>query len=164
MSLVTELRLRAPAHQVSRRAKTYWTVRALAGWVLVGVIATFVCLGLPTAGAIALGAVLVVLAAVHIIVMPRWRFRVHRWEATDTAVYTQSGWINQERRVAPVARIQTVDTQRGPFEQVFGLSNVTVTTASAAGPLKIHGLDRSVAEALVEDLTVRTQRAHGDGT
>jgi uncharacterized protein len=96
--------------------------------------------------------------------MPQWRYRVHRWEVSDTAVYTQAGWFTQERRIAPVARIQTVDTHRGPLEQLFGLSNVTVTTASAAGPLKIHGLQRGVAELLVEDLTVRTQAAGGDGT
>jgi hypothetical protein len=106
----------------------------------------------------------VVVAAAHVIVMPHWRYRVHRWEVTDTAVYTQSGWFNQERRIAPVVRIQTVDTERGPFEQLFGLANVTVTTASAAGPLKIRGLDRSVADALVDDLTTRTSHAHEDGT
>src|SRR4051794_41629800 len=65
--------------------------------------------------------------------MPRWRFAVHRWEAAPDAVYTQSGWFDQERRIAPVSRIQTVDTERGPLEQLFGLSSVTVTTASAAG-------------------------------
>jgi membrane protein YdbS with pleckstrin-like domain len=96
--------------------------------------------------------------------MPRWRYRVHRWEATDQAVYTQSGWLNQERRIAPVSRIQTVDTERGPFEQLFGLSNVTVTTASAAGPLKIHGLDRDTAERLVAELTTNTQAERGDAT
>jgi len=96
--------------------------------------------------------------------MPQWRYRVHRWEASGTAVYTQSGWFNQERRIAPVARIQTVDTNRGPFEQVFGLSNVTVTTASAAGPLKIHGLERGLADRLADDLSQRTQSAGGDGT
>ncbi len=74
--------------------------------------------------------------------MPQWRYRVHTWEDAGGAVYTQTGWITQERRIAPVNRIQTVDTQRGPIEQLFKLSNVTVTTASAAGPLKIHGLDR----------------------
>jgi membrane protein YdbS with pleckstrin-like domain len=104
------------------------------------------------------------LAAVHVCVMPPWRYRVHRWESTPTAVYTQSGWFAQERRIAPIARIQTVDTQRGPWEQLFGLANVTVTTASAAGPLKIHGLDRAVAEALVQELTSRTQQAGSDGT
>ena len=160
----TELRLREPANRVSPRAKTYWTVRALANWLVVGVVETFVCMALSTPRAIALVGVSVVVAASHLIVMPRWRFRVHRWEATDTAVYTQSGWLNQERRIAPIARIQTVDTQRGPFEQIFGLANVTVTTASAAGPLKIHGLDRRRADELVQELTVRTHRAEEDGT
>jgi membrane protein YdbS with pleckstrin-like domain len=160
----TERRLRAPANMVSPKAKTYWTVRALAGWLLVGVVETFICIGSSGPWRVVLVIITVLLAAVHLVVMPRWRFRVHRWEATDTAVYTQSGWINQERRIAPIARIQTVDTQRGPFEQLFGLANVTVTTASAAGPLKIHGLARPVADQLVDDLTVRTNRAEGDGT
>ncbi|MCW2595277.1 MAG: rane-flanked protein, partial [Jatrophihabitans sp.] len=97
-------------------------------------------------------------------VMPQWRYRVHRWEITDTAVYTQAGWFTQERRIAPLARIQTVDTQRGPFEQVFGLANVTVTTASAKGPLKVHALDVAIADRLVDRLTERAQLAGGDAT
>lgn len=162
---MTDVSLRAPANLVSPRAKSYWAVRALAGWLLVAVVALVVCLAsaASTASVAVLAAVLAV-AATHLVVMPQWRYRVHRWEATNTAVYTQSGWFNQERRIAPVARIQTVDTQRGPFEQIFGLSNVTVTTASAAGPLKIDGLDRVVADALVEELTVRSQAAGGDAT
>jgi hypothetical protein len=79
-------------------------------------------------------------------------------------VYTQAGWFNQERRIAPIARVQTVDTQRGPFEQLFGLANVTVTTASAAGPVKIHGLERVDADSLAADLTARAQDSAGDGT
>ena len=159
-----EPRLRPPANLVSRRAKTYWTVRALSGWLVVGASETLIWLASSPSSGIALVGVTVVLAAVHLLVMPRWRYRLHRWEATDTAVYTQAGWINQERRIAPIARVQTVDTERGPFEQIFGLSNVTVTTASAAGPLKIHGLDRAVADTLVQDLTARAQLARGDGT
>jgi membrane protein YdbS with pleckstrin-like domain len=105
-----------------------------------------------------------VLALAHLVVMPQWRYRVHLWETTAEAVYTQAGWFNQERRIAPVSRIQTVDLERGPLEQLFGLSNVTVTTASAAGPLKIHGLDRDTAQRLVDDLTANTQATPGDAT
>lgn len=105
-----------------------------------------------------------VLALAHLIIMPRWRYRVHRWETTADAVYTQSGWFDQERRIAPTSRIQTVDSQRGPLEQLFGLANVTVTTASAAGPLKIHGLDLRVAQQLVHELTTITQATTGDAT
>jgi uncharacterized protein len=156
------LRLREPANRVSPRARTYWTVRALAGWIVVAIPVTIVAVQAPVGWLI--GTIVAVIALTHVIVMPRWRYRVHRWEATPDAVYTQTGWFNQERRIAPIARVQTVDTERGPLEQLFGLANVTVTTASAAGPVKIHGLDRADAESLAADLTARAQDGAGDGT
>lgn len=161
---MTELRLRAPAHLVSPRARWYWAVRAVPGWVLLLGVESIVWI--TGSSKIGPGVVIVatlLLAAAHLAVMPQWRYRVHRWETTATAVYTQSGWFKQERRIAPVSRIQTVDTERGPFEQLFGLANVTVTTASAAGPLEIHGLSRDTAAALVDELTNRTQTPD-DGT
>jgi uncharacterized protein len=163
---VTELRLRVPANLVSPRARWYWAVRALLGWLAVIAVEVAVWLSRrdPGGGHAVLLALTMALALAHLVVMPQWRYRVHRWETTDTAVYTQSGWFTQERRIAPIARVQTVDTQRGPFEQLFGLANVTVTTASAAGPLEIHGLARDTAAALVDELTIRTQAAGGDGT
>ncbi|GAA1788086.1 PH domain-containing protein [Planosporangium flavigriseum] len=157
--------LRAPRHRVSRKAIWYWTVRAVIGWLVVLAVEFGWLVNAPTLGLpVLVLLVTVVLAVVHLIVMPRWRYRVHLWEATPAAVYTQSGWFNQERRIAPVSRIQTVDSERGPFEQLFGLANVTVTTASAAGPLKIHGLDYATAQRLVDDLTRTTQATPGDAT
>jgi uncharacterized protein len=163
---MTSLELRAPAHLVSRRARVFWTVRALPGWIGVGLVAAAVLAGadLGTAPTSAIVVVLAVLALAHLVVMPQWRYRIHRWEITETAVYTQSGWLNQERRIAPLARVQTVDTRRGPIEQMFGLTNVTVTTASAKGPVKIHALDRAVAEHTVEWVTERAQATAGDAT
>jgi membrane protein YdbS with pleckstrin-like domain len=160
------LDLRPPRHRVSPRAIRYWTARAGAGWALV-VLAQAGWLALSPTNtrwqAIAL-ALTVVLAGAHLAVMPRWRYAVHRWEAAPDAVYTQSGWFDQERRIAPVSRIQTVDTERGPFEQLFGLASVTVTTASAAGALEIKGLDRAVADRLVDELTGATTLDEADAT
>src|SRR5690606_40528718 len=59
--------------------------------------------------------VIAVLAVGYLLVMPIWRYRVHRWEVAEHAVYTLSGWLWQERRIAPMSRIQTVDTTRGPL-------------------------------------------------
>jgi membrane protein YdbS with pleckstrin-like domain len=109
-------------------------------------------------------AITVAIGLAHVTVMPWWRYRVHRWETTADAVYTQSGWLQQEWRIAPISRIQTVDSERGPLEQLFGLANVTVTTASAAGPLRVHGLDRITAQRLVDELTANTQATTGDAT
>ena len=160
------MQLRDPAHHVSPRAIVFWTVRALPGWLLLlaGQALWFVLSPDQVGLRFAVIAVSVVFGAAHLIVMPRWRYRVHRWEVTATAVYTQSGWISQERRIAPISRVQTVDTERGPLEQLFRLSNVTVTTASAAGPLRIHGLDRATADSLVAELTEVTSRSEGDAT
>ena len=166
MQSETVLRLRPPRHRVSRKAIGYWTVRAVPGWLILTAAQVIWLLNddgnraWHVAGFVAT----FVLAATHLIVMPQWRYRVHLWETTDEAVYMRSGWLNQESRIAPVSRIQTVDSERGPIEQLFGLANVTVTTASAAGPIKIHGLDRATADRLVDELTANTQATRGDAT
>lgn len=104
------------------------------------------------------------LAAAYVVVMPAWRYRVHRWEVTETAVYTQTGWWVRERRIAPMSRIQTVDHAEGALARLFGLATVTVTTASAAGALEIVGLERDRALALVEQLAVQADTVSGDAT
>ena len=86
-------------------------------------------------------------------VVPLWRYRVHRWEISPQAVYTRTGWLVQERRIAPISRVQTVDTERGPLDRLFGLANVTVTTASSAGAVHIVALDSDVADRVVAQLT-----------
>lgn len=157
--------LRPPRNLVSRKAVGYWTVRVIPSWLIF--FGAQVIWWVNDTGAswhLWLAVATGVVMALHLVVMPRWRYAVHRWETTPQAVYTQAGWFNQERRIAPISRIQTVDSHRGPVEQLFGLSNVSVTTASAAGPLRIHGLDRHVAQRLVDDLTAVTAATEGDAT
>lgn len=160
------MQLRDPANNVSPRAIIFWTVRATPGWLLLlaGQGLWFILAPDPVVWRVVALVVTALFAAAHLIVMPRWRYRVHRWEVTNDAVYTQSGWISQERRIAPLSRVQTVDTERGPLEQLFRLSNVTITTASAAGPLRIYGLDRATADSLVAELTEVTSHSEGDAT
>jgi membrane protein YdbS with pleckstrin-like domain len=158
--------LRPPRHRVSPTAVRYWAARALAAWAVVAgaqviwLLSTDGHRGLHVLGLV----VTAVLAVAHAVVMPQWRYRVHRWEVAPEAVYTRAGWLHQESRIAPISRIQTVDSERGPLEQLFGLANVTVTTASAAGPLEIHGLDRATAQRLVDELTTAAQATRGDAT
>jgi membrane protein YdbS with pleckstrin-like domain len=160
------LRLRPPANRVSRRAIGYWTTTAAIGWVvLIGIQAVIVLTSGDAPGWLGVTlAVSCVLGPLHLLVMPQWRYRVHRWEVTGEAVYTQSGWLRQQWRIAPISRIQTVDIERDPVEQLFGLAKITVTTASAAGPLRISGLVHDQAMALADELTKTTQAAHGDAT
>ncbi len=98
------------------------------------------------------------------LLLPLWWYRVHRWEVTDDAVYVRTGFFWMEGRIAPMSRLQTVDTLRGPLQRAFGLATVTVTTASAKGALKISGLDYEAAAELAERLAMVTQATPGDAT
>lgn len=157
--------LRDPAHRVSPRARTLWYAEVGLGSLVtavVGVVAALLVVPDPWRWPLA-GLVLVGCAAVALVV-PQWRYQVHRWEVSDTAVYTQRGWWARERRIAPMSRVQTVDFAQGPLARIFGLATVTVTTASAAGPLQIEGLDQAVALRLVDDLTLKADLDAGDAT
>jgi membrane protein YdbS with pleckstrin-like domain len=101
---------------------------------------------------------------VGVVVTPLVRYRVHRWESTESAVYTQSGWLTLERRIAPMSRVQTVDVERGAIARLLGLATVTVTTASAAGPVRIEGIESATADRLVAELARRTADGAGDAT
>ena len=160
-----DLRLRDPRERVSPRARLMWATSAAIE--AIALVAALVVIGpvlgwLPIPGwAIALVAAL---CAAYVVVMPVWRYRVHRWEDTDTAVYTQTGWWVRERRIAPMSRIQTVDHAEGALARLFGLATVTVTTASSAGALEIVGLERGPALELVDRLAARADTVPGDAT
>ncbi|WP_330228657.1 PH domain-containing protein [Nocardia sp. NBC_00508] len=155
-----------PAWRPSPKAKLLWTVQATLAWVI-PLAALIVWAALDSAHRgwqLGIFSVTLVLAALNVGVVPWWRYAVHRWEVTDEAVYTRVGWLTQESRVAPISRVQTVDTERGPLERLLGLATVTVTTASSAGAVQISALDLPVAEETVTRLTRIAAQHRGDAT
>lgn len=159
--------LRPPANQVSPVAVRWWRLRALLLLVvlLVPQVVGIVVVGGPVASwLIATVVATGVVVAAWAVFVPPLLMRIHRWEVTDEAVYTLSGWLVREWRIAPISRVQTVDTAHGPLQQLLGLATVTVTTASARGPVKIAGLAADQATELARTLTETTQAAPGDAT
>jgi membrane protein YdbS with pleckstrin-like domain len=149
------LTLADPAYPPSPRAPLVW---ALGAAIPVGIFAVAQVIWYALDGRApwlhGVVAVATALAALmFVVVVPLWRYRVHRWEISPQAVYTRTGWLVQERRIAPISRVQTVDTFRGPLDRLFGLANVTVTTASSAGAVHIVALDAAVADDVVAQLT-----------
>lgn len=160
------VRLRPPRHRVHPAAVRWWTARALciAAVPVAGLLVTTALVPAARTALVTALAAAGVLGVAYVVAMPRWSYRVHRWEVTDDAVYTRSGWLFQESRIAPLSRVQTVDTRRGPLQRAFGLAGITVTTASAVGPVRIDGLADGVAADLEAHLTARTQADPGDAT
>lgn len=162
----TRTLLREPAHPIARKAIGWWmlqsTAIAVPAFVGITALAWFVE---SIRGFVPLAVVLVVLFwLVGLFVEPFWRFRVHRWETTETAVYARTGWLVREWRAAPLSRVQTVDATQGPLEQILGLSTLKITTASSSGAVEISGLDKSTADQVALKLTEIAELTPGDAT
>ncbi|MET9726273.1 PH domain-containing protein [Streptomyces zaomyceticus] len=160
------VRLRPPRNAVDERAVAWWRSRLLTTTavpvVVLGVLGALI--GPARFWLLAAAAAVAALGLACTASFPAWWFRVHRWEVTEDAVYVRTGAFWQEWRIAPMSRIQTVDTSRGPLEQLFRLATVTVTTASSKGAVRIAGLDHELAADLAERLTAITQDTPGDAT
>ncbi len=165
-STIPQPQLRPPRHPIESNVLWWWMLQALAIHipVLLGVLAAV--LWWPAARPWTFIALLLVACStvVSVVVEPMIRRKVHRWEVTDQAVYSRTGWWTVEWRVAPISRIQTVDAVRGPLEQALGLSTLRVTTASSRGAIDIVGLDHEVAARVAERLAAVTERTPGDAT
>ncbi|MEO8816396.1 MAG: PH domain-containing protein [Mycobacterium sp.] len=155
-----------PANPPSARAPLVWALVGAVPWLFLAagqLVWAVVDQRAPELHAAALAATVLGLL-VSVVVAPLWRYRVHRWDISPQAVYTRTGWLVQERRIAPISRVQTVDTYRGPLDRILGLSNVRVTTASSAGAVHIVALDAPVADRIVAQLTNIASLEAGDAT
>ena len=156
-----------PTGRPSTRAVRFWTLDAITGWAFFAALQLlWMLLGNLWTNPYHLGglALTVLAAIIHAAIMPRWRYSVHRWEVTDDAIFVRSGWLTQETRVAPISRLQTVDSRRGLLSRIMGLTTIKITTASSAGALTIHALDDAVAEEVVAKLAAIAQQNAGDAT
>ncbi|WP_022924510.1 PH domain-containing protein [Serinicoccus marinus] len=159
--------LREPAHQVSPRALRCWVVQNFIGSVLTWGVLFTIHWFLPDSWARWLGPLFVLIMVYNVlelILEPTIRYRRTRWEVTGERVFSQTGWLSREQRIAPLSRVQTVDTERGPIMRLFRLANVTVTTASAAGPITLPCLDTDLADRVTADLARVTGQTRGDAT
>lgn len=145
------------------RCKQWWTVQVavvvIAGLIALAVLPLFLGPWLVLAPV-----VWVVLGGIALVAVPRVRWTIHRWEETDTAIYSRSGLFWEEWRAAPLSRVQTVDKTRGPLERLFGLATVVVTTASSKGAVRIRSLDAGLAEEMARRLTVTAEGEQRDAT
>ncbi len=154
--------LRDPALQLDPRVQRLWTLEwslvALGALVAAAIVAGMLATadeGLAAAIVAGAGGALVVLLAVLAFVQPRLEYRRFRYEITELGLYVARGRLWRRWQVVPHARVQTVDTKRGPLERAFGLVSIAVTTASSSGGTDVPGLDPRVADALVEELARR---------
>lgn len=157
-----DLTLRDPAHQVSPKAVIRWRLSAVSTAITL-VVAAGIGAALTVSWAWIGVLVLAGLGIWYVIAMPRLRYRTHRWEVTQTAIYTQVGWLGRYRELVPISRVQTVSSAQGALDRALGLSTVLISTAAETG-VEIALLDEAVAAELTRRLTLDAQAHGGDAT
>jgi uncharacterized protein len=92
-----------------------------------------------------------------IFVLPPLLWRRWRYEIRPLEVDLQRGLVRVTRTLVPMARVQHVDTRRGPLQRRLGLSTVVFYTA--AGPNEIPQLASKTAAEVRDRIAELTQTA-----
>ncbi len=152
------------ANQLDPRVKAVWRITDAITLTLVflGCVITFFLIAVfdeesawawGVCGAMA--AIYAVLLVLLLAVIPPIRYARWRYQISPDYLQIERGIVWRKRFVIPFIRVQNTDTQQGPVLRMFGLSSVTVATAT--GEHAIPGLDSEEA-AQVRDKAAELAR------
>ena len=148
-----------PEKRLDPRAKLLWRLTgalqavpilaggAFASYVFAGQVPIYLAL-LPLLAAAALN-------VLFVLVLPPLLWRRWRYEIRSLEVDLQRGLLRVTRTLVPMARVQHVDTRRGPLQRRLGLSTVVFYTA--AGPNEIPQLAQKTAAEVRDRIAELTQ-------
>ncbi|MGI9255174.1 MAG: PH domain-containing protein [Thermomicrobiales bacterium] len=146
-----------PATPLDPRARLLWRIEARAPAAMLGLSSLglrWVALQSETLpDVIAPAALLIGVAGIAWLIGfgPSVRWRWWRYGIERNEVDLAYGWFTRTRTVIPMARIQHVDTVRGPVERRLGLATVVLHTA--AGSNVIPALADADAAAVRERIS-----------
>ena len=101
--------------------------------------------------------VFVAVIAACLIILPPIRYRVFWYAISSTEIDIQNGIIFTKRSVVPMRRVQTLLSERGPMADHYRMTNLKIRTA--AGSVRLSGLDRGEADELCERISRLTDLA-----
>jgi len=128
------------------------TLLAVAVVLLVAVVVAGMLAPLPR-GLVALACVVLVLATIFGWVLIGRNARWWGYAERDEDLYIKHGALFRKLVVVPYGRMQYVDVQAGPLDQLFGVANVHLHTASPGTSARIPGLPAAEATRLRDRLT-----------
>lgn len=150
----------AERHRLPTRVTRYWRWRAFYSSLPFLVLLTSGAILLPWGpwwvrwGIVGL---FVAVTAACLIILPPIRYRIFWYAISSTEIDIQNGIIFIKRSVVPMRRVQTLLSERGPIADHYRLTNLTIRTA--AGSVRLGGLDRSEADEVSERISRLTDLA-----
>lgn len=107
-----------------------------------------------TAGMLlALGGIYTIFA---LTLFPVIRYERYRYKIDEDMIDVIRGLWFIERTLIPMERVQKISVERGPVKRLYGLAEVSVTTAGGEG--RVDYLEEALADRIAEQLKTRINR------
>ncbi|MEE3393391.1 MAG: PH domain-containing protein [Lachnospiraceae bacterium] len=87
---------------------------------------------------------------------PFVRYARLRYSFSEDEIRIREGFINVTETIIPIERLQQISMSSGPFDRMFGLTAVNVTTAG--GETTIRFLEKERARKITEDLKLKINK------
>lgn len=97
--------------------------------------------------------VLALLLLAEVIISPWFRYHRYRYSINEECIDIIEGYLFVKRNIVPIERLHKLQTARGPFDQMFHVAKVIVTTGG--GDVTISFLEENEAEKIAENLRRR---------
>lgn len=151
----TDLAALDPApRQLDPRVVTLWRLGSVIGTSVMVAVLLIAGALLPFRFSFGwIAAAVAALGMVEAVFWPPAKYRAWTFTVRESDLFVSHGVLWRTTSVFPLARIQHVDTRRGPLERWLGLARLIVYTAGVRGAdLEIPGLALAEAEALRDHL------------
>jgi hypothetical protein len=125
-----------PTRTLAPEARVLWTLTAL-GQAVVALLVAGLLGGRYVPDGLRIPVVVLGAAAalIHVVVLPRLRWRRWRYEVREQEIDLMRGAFTVRRTLVPMSRVQHVDTRRTVVSELFGLASVVFHTAAGANEI-----------------------------
>lgn len=96
---------------------------------------------------------LAVLTLLDVVAGPYFRYYRYRYSINDECIDIIEGYLFVKRSIVPIERIHKLQTAKGPFDQIFKVAKVIVTTGG--GDVTLSFVEEEKAEQIAESLRRR---------
>jgi uncharacterized protein len=103
---------------------------------------------------------LVAIVAVYLVLSPPVFYARYRYKVSEDRIDILRGVITIRHTVVPIERVHQVEVTRGPVNNMYGLADVTITTAGGIAVIQYLELDE--AEKIADHLNTVVNRVVGE--
>ena len=135
-----------PTERLPAEALSYWRATTAATAVIAVAVSIAVATALGSPWTVLVPVVVAAVGLAAVVLAPGLRHRRWRYAVREQEIDIRHGTFVVKRTVVPIRRVQHVDTEQGPLQNMFGLASVAFHTA--AGETEIPALRQAQAEVV----------------